>query len=157
MGKAAPQQQGSAALRCGVARCASVPGTAFVKPRTEVKNWRGRRWLSSLLGNSPVAPRRHRPTSATLATDASMCGRGELVFKDSGEVWVAGGAWEREPHCISQGEGRAVSLTLSSFAEAMLKNVHICIDSTAVMNIMKKGNAHSDALVRESSLIDKAL
>ncbi|KAG8342495.1 hypothetical protein TRVL_06674 [Trypanosoma vivax] len=31
------------ALRRGVARCPSDAGTAFVKPRTEFKNWRGRR------------------------------------------------------------------------------------------------------------------
>ncbi|KAG8339587.1 hypothetical protein TRVL_09583 [Trypanosoma vivax] len=34
----------------------------------------GRRWLSALLGNRPVVPRRHRPMSTALATDASMCG-----------------------------------------------------------------------------------
>ncbi|KAG8347424.1 hypothetical protein TRVL_01751 [Trypanosoma vivax] len=101
-------------MRCG-AMCLSSRNR-IRQTTTEVKNWRGRCWLSSLLGNRPVAPRRHRPTSATLATDASMCGCGELVFKDSGEVWVAGSAWEREPHCISQGEARVASLALSSFA-----------------------------------------
>ncbi|KAG8346222.1 hypothetical protein TRVL_02949 [Trypanosoma vivax] len=38
----------------------------------------------------------------------------------------------------------------------MSKNFHICIGNAAVMNIMKKGNEHSDALMRGPSLIDKA-
>ncbi|KAG8345047.1 hypothetical protein TRVL_04136 [Trypanosoma vivax] len=61
----------------------------------------GKRWLWPLLGSTPFAPRRHRPTSATLVADASMCGWGAPLFKDSGEVCVAGGVWGREPHCIS--------------------------------------------------------
>ncbi|KAH8613735.1 hypothetical protein ERJ75_000741400 [Trypanosoma vivax] len=118
---------------------------------------RGKRWLSALLENSPVVPRRHRPTSAALGADASMCGWGALLFKDSGELWVAGGAWDREPRCISQGEANAASQALSSFAGAMPRNLHIFIGSAAEMNIMKKGNAHSDALVCGASLVDKAL
>ncbi|KAG8341048.1 hypothetical protein TRVL_08126 [Trypanosoma vivax] len=51
----------------------------------------GKRWLTPLLGNKPVAARRHRPTSATLVIDASMSGWGALLFKDSGEVCVARG------------------------------------------------------------------
>ncbi|KAG8341049.1 hypothetical protein ERJ75_001042300 [Trypanosoma vivax] len=43
MGAAPPQQQRPAALRGGVAQCASVAGTAFFKPRTEFENlWGGR-------------------------------------------------------------------------------------------------------------------
>nr|CCC46577.1 conserved hypothetical protein, in T. vivax [Trypanosoma vivax Y486] len=79
------------------------------------------------------------------------------MFKDSGEVCVVGGAWEREPHCISQGEPRAVSLALSSFAETMVEKLHICIGDTTAMSIMNKGVVYSDALAREPSLIDKAL
>ncbi|KAG8343052.1 putative protein kinase, putative,serine/threonine protein kinase [Trypanosoma vivax] len=79
------------------------------------------------------------------------------MFKDSGEVCAAGGAWEREPHCISQSKARTVSLALSSFGETVPKNLHICICNVTVMNIMKKGNGHSDTLVRVPSLIDKAL
>ncbi|KAH8604910.1 hypothetical protein ERJ75_000089800 [Trypanosoma vivax] len=56
------------------------------------KDRQGKRWLWPLLGSKPVSPRRHRPTSATLATDVSMCGWGALLFKGSGEVCVAGGA-----------------------------------------------------------------
>ncbi|KAH8620483.1 hypothetical protein ERJ75_000068600 [Trypanosoma vivax] len=41
--KAPPQQQGPAALRRGVAQCASVDGAASVKPRHEFENWRARR------------------------------------------------------------------------------------------------------------------
>ncbi|KAG8340467.1 hypothetical protein TRVL_08706 [Trypanosoma vivax] len=70
---------------------------------------------------------------------------------------VAGGVWDREPHCIAQGEARAVSLALSSFAEATPRNLHICINNTTVMNIMKEGNTRSDALVRERLCINKAL
>ncbi|KAG8340424.1 hypothetical protein TRVL_08751 [Trypanosoma vivax] len=121
------------------------------------KDRQGKRWLCLLLGSKPVAQRRPRPTSATLATGAPMYGCGALLFKDSGEVCVAGGAWEREPHCSSQGEARAVFLALGSFAEVTPKNLHIDIDNTTVMNTMKKGNRHSDALVRESSLIDRVL
>ncbi|KAH8604090.1 hypothetical protein ERJ75_001734200 [Trypanosoma vivax] len=86
-----------------------------------------------------------------------MCGWGALLFKDSGEVWVAGDAWDREPHCISQTEARAVSLAPSSFAEATPKNLHICIGNAMAMSIMKKANARSGALVRERLLIDKVL
>ncbi|KAH8619478.1 hypothetical protein ERJ75_000162800 [Trypanosoma vivax] len=39
----------------------------------------------------------------------------------------------------------------------MPKNLHIGIANATSMNIMKSGRAHSDALVREPSLIDKAL
>ncbi|KAH8617580.1 hypothetical protein ERJ75_000363900 [Trypanosoma vivax] len=132
-------------------RCSKLTGGLFQLndvhgglPANAVRQ--GKRWLSTLLDNKPVTPRMHRPTSATLATDAFMYGWGALLFKDSGEVRVADGAWEREPRCISQGEARAASLAPSSFAEATAKNLHICI-----------GNARSDALVREPSLIHKAL
>ncbi|KAG8339823.1 hypothetical protein ERJ75_001581900 [Trypanosoma vivax] len=117
----------------------------------------GKRWLSTLLGNRPVAPRRHRPTSPALATDAFMYGWAALLFKGGGELCVAGGAWDREPHCISQGEARAVSLALSSFAEATPKNLRICIGNAAIMNIMEKEGEHSNALVRDPSLTDEAL
>ncbi|KAH8617748.1 putative Reverse transcriptase like [Trypanosoma vivax] len=117
----------------------------------------GRRWIATLLEKNPVELRRHRRTSATFVTDASMYGWRAPLSKDSGEVCVAGNAWDREPHCISQGEARAVPLALTSLAEAMPKNLHICIDNTAVMNIIKKGNTHSDALMRVPSLIVKAL
>ncbi|KAH8615516.1 hypothetical protein ERJ75_000576600 [Trypanosoma vivax] len=117
----------------------------------------GKRWLSSLLGNRPTTPRRHRPTSTTLMTEASMCGWGALPLKGGGEVCVAGGAWDREPQCTSQGEAHAVSLALSSFAEVTPQNLRICIDNATVMNIMKEGNTRSDVLVREPSRINKAL
>ncbi|KAG8343178.1 hypothetical protein TRVL_06001 [Trypanosoma vivax] len=39
----------------------------------------------------------------------------------------------------------------------MPENLYICIGNVTVMNIIKKGNGHSDTLVREPSLIDKAL
>ncbi|CCD21424.1 hypothetical protein TRVL_08193 [Trypanosoma vivax] len=88
-----------------------------------------------------------------------MCGWGALLFKDSGEVWVAGGAWGRALRFILQGPARAVSLALGSFAEATQKNLRICIciGNAAAMNVMKKGNANCDALVREPSLAGKAL
>ncbi|KAG8339668.1 hypothetical protein TRVL_09503 [Trypanosoma vivax] len=86
-----------------------------------------------------------------------MCGWGAPVFKDGGEVCVAGDAWEREPHCISQGEARAMSLALRSFAETMPKNLHIGTGNATAVNIMKKGNARSDVLVFESSLIEQDL
>ncbi|KAH8609341.1 hypothetical protein ERJ75_001209200 [Trypanosoma vivax] len=79
------------------------------------------------------------------------------LFKDSGEVCVAGGAWEREPQCIAQGEARAVSLAPSSFAEVTPKNLRIFIGNTTAMNAMKGGCTHSDALVLEPSFIGKAL
>ncbi|KAH8604890.1 hypothetical protein ERJ75_001666500 [Trypanosoma vivax] len=86
-----------------------------------------------------------------------MYGCGALLFKDRGEVCVAGGVWDREPRCISQAEARAALLVLSSFAEATPKNWHICIDNATAMNTVMKVNAHSDALVHEPSLIDRVL
>ncbi|KAG8340013.1 hypothetical protein TRVL_09163 [Trypanosoma vivax] len=62
-----------------------------------------------------------------------------------------------ESRTAFQGEAHVVSLALSSFAEAMPRNLHNCTNDTTAMNIMKKGNAHFGALVRESPLIDKAL
>ncbi|KAG8338846.1 hypothetical protein TRVL_10325 [Trypanosoma vivax] len=70
-------------------------------------------------------------------TDASMCGWCALLLKDNGEVCVAGGAREREPRCISRGEAREVLLVLSSFAEAMAKNLHTFVGNTTVMNVRK--------------------
>ncbi|KAH8607253.1 hypothetical protein ERJ75_001467300 [Trypanosoma vivax] len=58
----------------------------------------GERWLSSLLENGPVVPRRHRPTSAALVTGTSVYGCGALLFR--GSV----GARGRRPCCISEGE-----------------------------------------------------
>ncbi|KAG8342604.1 hypothetical protein TRVL_06572 [Trypanosoma vivax] len=65
----------------------------------------GKRWLSRLLGNKPVAHRRHRPT---LATDASMCGCDAALFKDSGScVWrVARGNESRTASHRSRGAPR---------------------------------------------------
>nr|CCC53585.1 hypothetical protein TVY486_1110690 [Trypanosoma vivax Y486] len=83
----------------------------------------GNRWLSALLENKPVAPRRHRHTSAALATDASMCGWDAIPFKDGGCVcggWRVGlratlhltgrGAWrapEAQFFCRSDAEKSA--------------------------------------------------
>ncbi|KAH8604101.1 hypothetical protein ERJ75_001754700 [Trypanosoma vivax] len=131
------------------------PNGAAVLPAQEDRQ--GKRWLSPLLGNRPVAPQRHRPTSAAFGADASMYGWGALLFKDTGEVCVAGGARDREPRRVSQGKASAVSLVPSSFAEMMPKNLHIGIGNAAAMNVMKKGNANCDALVRDPSLIDKVL
>ncbi|KAH8610850.1 hypothetical protein ERJ75_001069400 [Trypanosoma vivax] len=75
----------------------------------------------------------------------------------AGRLRVAGGAWERQPRCNSQGEARDVLLALSFFAEVAPKNLHIDTGNAKAMNIMKKGNAHSDTLVRERSCIDEAL
>ncbi|KAH8617740.1 hypothetical protein ERJ75_000340600 [Trypanosoma vivax] len=86
-----------------------------------------------------------------------MYGWGAVLFKDSGEVCVSGDAREREPRRISQGEAHVASLALSLFGEVTPKNLHSCIDNAVLMNKKKKGAAHSDALVREPSLIDKAL
>ncbi|KAG8339904.1 putative serine/threonine protein phosphatase [Trypanosoma vivax] len=116
-----------------------------------------KRWLSSLLENKSSTPRRHRPASAALMTDASLYGWGALLLKGGGEVCVPGGVWDREPQCTSQSEARAVLLALSSFAEVTPKNLRICIGNTTVMNVMKKGNAHCAALVHERSRINKAL
>ncbi|CCD21388.1 hypothetical protein, conserved in T. vivax [Trypanosoma vivax Y486] len=63
----------------------------------------------------------------------------------------------RGSHCISQGEARALSLALGSFAEPMPENLHIGIGNAAAMNIMMKGGANCDALVRVPSLIEKVL
>ncbi|KAH8611013.1 hypothetical protein ERJ75_001060900 [Trypanosoma vivax] len=63
----------------------------------------GKRWLSALLGNRPIAPRRHRPASAALATDASMRGWGALLFKDGGEVC---GGWRVATTVASHHAGR---------------------------------------------------
>ncbi|KAH8607243.1 hypothetical protein ERJ75_001459600 [Trypanosoma vivax] len=112
----------------------------------------GRRLPRALLGSKPVLARRHRPASATLSTDASMCGWGALLLKDGGEVCVAGDAWDRGPCCISQAEARAASLAPCSFAESAPKNLHIFVDNTTVTNAMKKGSAHSDVLGREPPL-----
>nr|CCC48023.1 conserved hypothetical protein, in T. vivax [Trypanosoma vivax Y486] len=43
----------------------------------------GERWLSSLLENGPVVPRRHRATSAALVTGTSVYGCGALLFRGS--------------------------------------------------------------------------
>ncbi|ORC87494.1 uncharacterized protein TM35_000211000 [Trypanosoma theileri] len=61
----------------------------------------GHSWLQTLVTNEPVHPPQQLPSTATLTTDVSMYGWGALLFKDSGEVLAAGGAWERAPHMIS--------------------------------------------------------
>ncbi|KEG06395.1 TcC31.12 [Trypanosoma grayi] len=117
----------------------------------------GQKWLDTLLQNNPVYPPRALPTSGTLVPDASLYGWGALLFKGSGEVWATGGAWEKAPHIIAQAEARAVGLALLAFKGNMPITLHICIDNTTVMHIMKKGNTHSDALVGEAGLIDRVL
>ncbi|KAH9598804.1 hypothetical protein LSM04_001780 [Trypanosoma melophagium] len=103
----------------------------------------GEEWLKHLLENKPVYPPKNLPTSATLVTDASMHGWGALLFKDTGEVLATGGKWEKAPHLISQGEARAVHLALRTFEAHLVDSLHICVDNTTVLNIMKKGNTHS--------------
>ncbi|ORC93273.1 uncharacterized protein TM35_000011500 [Trypanosoma theileri] len=117
----------------------------------------GEEWIKHLLKNEPVHPPRNLKTSATLVTDASMHGWGALLFKDTGEVLAAGGAWERAPHIISQGEARAVHLALRAFEAHLVDPLHICVDNTTVMNTMRRGITNSDALVEEASAIDKVL
>ncbi|CCD19345.1 hypothetical protein ERJ75_000509100 [Trypanosoma vivax] len=117
----------------------------------------GRCWVSALLENMPVTPRSHRPRPATSEIDAPMYEWRALLFKNDGEMWVAGGAGQREPHFISHGVVRTLSLALSSFAEAIPKNLPICIGNAVEMNVMRKDDAHSDASARESPLINEVL
>ncbi|KAG8340911.1 hypothetical protein TRVL_08262 [Trypanosoma vivax] len=49
------------------------------------------------------------------------------------------------------------SLALSSFAEAMPKNLHICAVNATGVNITKKGNADSDVFVFGPPLFGKVL
>ncbi|ORC90666.1 uncharacterized protein TM35_000084640 [Trypanosoma theileri] len=117
----------------------------------------GHSWLTTLLQNEPVHPPQKLPSTATLVTDASMYGWGALLFKDSGEVLAAGGAWAHPPHMISQAEARAVHLALHAFKQYLHGPVDIRVDNTTVMHIMQKGNTHSQALVKEADAIDKVL
>ncbi|ORC86506.1 uncharacterized protein TM35_000282220 [Trypanosoma theileri] len=117
----------------------------------------GHNWLKTLLMNKPVHPPQKLPSTATLVTDASMYGWGALLFKDSGEVLAAGGAWEHTPHMISQAKARAVHLALRGFKPHLTGPLDIRVDNTTVMHIMKKGNTHSQALVKEADAIDKVL
>ncbi|ORC85169.1 uncharacterized protein TM35_000371420 [Trypanosoma theileri] len=57
----------------------------------------GHSWPDTLLTNGPVHPPQQLPSTATLVTDAPTYGWGALLFKDSGEVLAAGGAWEHSP------------------------------------------------------------
>ncbi|KAG8338956.1 hypothetical protein TRVL_10215 [Trypanosoma vivax] len=55
---------------------------------------RGKRWLWPLLGSKPFAPRRHRPTSAALVADVSMCGLARPCLRMAGRcVWRAARAF----------------------------------------------------------------
>ncbi|ORC85417.1 uncharacterized protein TM35_000351610 [Trypanosoma theileri] len=86
-----------------------------------------------------------------------MYGWGALLFKDSGEVLAAGGAWRRSPEMISQAEARAVHLALREFNMHLAGPLDIRVDNTTVMNIMQKKNTHSEVLVAEVGAIEKVL
>ncbi|ORC89558.1 uncharacterized protein TM35_000123330 [Trypanosoma theileri] len=107
--------------------------------------------------SEPVHPPQKLPSTATLVTDASMYGWGALLFKDSGEVLAADGAWEKAPNMISQAEARAVHLASRGFKPHLTGPLDIRVDNTTVMGIMQKGNAHSQALVKEANAIDRVL
>ncbi|ORC92306.1 uncharacterized protein TM35_000045200 [Trypanosoma theileri] len=117
----------------------------------------GHSWLNTLLMNGPVHTPQKMPSTATLVTDASMYGWGALLFKDSGEVLAGGGAWEHTPHMISQAEARAVHLALRGFKMHLTGPLDIRVDNTTVMNIMQKGNTHSQTLLKEANAIDRVL
>ncbi|ORC85167.1 uncharacterized protein TM35_000371400 [Trypanosoma theileri] len=91
----------------------------------------GQNWLTTLLKNEPVHPPQQLPSTATLATYASMYGWGALLFKDSGEVLAAGGARERTPHTILQAEALAVHPALRGF------NVHLAGWGMASMGFLQ--------------------
>ncbi|ORC85230.1 uncharacterized protein TM35_000372030, partial [Trypanosoma theileri] len=54
-------------------------------------------------------------------------------------------------------EARAVHLALRGFKTHLHGPVDIRVDNTTVMNIMRKGNTHSQALVKEANAIDRVL
>ncbi|KEG10835.1 hypothetical protein DQ04_03251130 [Trypanosoma grayi] len=106
--------------------------------------------LGELLDNGPVCSPRQASTSATLAASA-------LLFDGPGEELIAGGAWNKAPHMIFQAEARAVHLALRALRRQLEGPLHICGDSAAVAHIMTTSNAHSEALVREATAINRAL
>ncbi|KEG08150.1 hypothetical protein DQ04_07891020 [Trypanosoma grayi] len=95
----------------------------------------------------PCKTPRGLPTLGTLVPGASLYGWGALLFKDSKEVWATGGAWGKAPHIIAQAEARAFVLALLAFKGNLSITLHLRIDNTTVMHIMRKGSTHSDALV----------
>nr|CAJ16429.1 hypothetical protein Tb09.v4.0153 [Trypanosoma brucei brucei TREU927] len=97
-----------------------------------------KQWMSELLKNVAVAPPQVHPSTATLATDATVQGWGWMLFRDTGEILIAGGAWEKAPHMISQGEARAIQLSLLAFRGRFSGPLHICVDNTTVMHIIKE-------------------
>ncbi|KEG06111.1 putative protein kinase, putative,serine/threonine protein kinase [Trypanosoma grayi] len=78
-------------------------------------------------------------------------------LRTTGKFGPRGGAWEKAPHIIAQAEARAVGLALLAFKGNLPITLHMCIDNTAVVHIMKKGDAHSDGLVGGAGLIDRVL
>ncbi|KAG8341068.1 putative protein kinase, putative,serine/threonine protein kinase [Trypanosoma vivax] len=75
--------------------------------------------------------------------------------KRGGGRWRANGG--SKTHTASQDDAHPILLALSSFTEGIVEKLFDGIRNTTAMNIMKKCVAHSEALVRDPPIVDKAL
>ncbi|KEG13499.1 hypothetical protein DQ04_00971090 [Trypanosoma grayi] len=83
--------------------------------------------LEGLFLDEPVGLLWQTPTSATLTTDASMCGWGALLFRNSGEFLISGGAWYGASDMISQVEAHVAHLALQVFRQHLRgASGHMC-------------------------------
>jgi len=82
---------------------------------------------------------------------------GALLFLADGTVLISGGSWPTPPTHIMQGEARAAALALRDFHPRLPQCLHILIDSTSVLGVMRRRLTKSNMLAAEIAPIRAAI
>ncbi|KEG07487.1 hypothetical protein DQ04_09651020 [Trypanosoma grayi] len=106
----------------------------------------GQEWLDTLLQKNPVKHPRSKPTSGTLAAGPLYVDGARCCLRVAWKCGPQGVHGSRPPILFHKLKPGPSDWPCSFLKGNMPITLHICIGSTAVMHIMRKGDARSDAL-----------
>ena len=118
-------------------------------------------WRNELVYNMPRVPLPHpdfAPHKHKLYTDASGKGWGGILYLDSGEVSIVGGAWEPDwQYEVNRAEAMAVRLSLEKFESKLERGtcLELWIDNTSCKAAFNRRICKSDGIAQELSKVLK--